>query len=215
MDITETEQGAVAPDTSLSLLERVKTGDEEAFNELYSTYRRRVVSAVRHYISEPDVVEHITNGVFMRLWQVRNSTSGFQGNSAFLTWLTKVAYNAALMHIRSTKNERINGCSLDAPLPRTDDDTTWGTRFAVHDTYLEGIFDRKELDRAFAKLPADYRKVVIMRLVDGMSNEEVCEALGLKMAVVKSRLFRGRQMVRKALERNSKKVSKLVEEPVY
>ena len=206
MDITETERDVVAsPDTSLSLLERVKTGDEEAFNELYSTYRKRVVSAVRHYISEPDVVEHITNGVFMRLWQVRNSTSGFQGNCAFPTWLTKVAYNAALMHIRSTKNERINGCSLDAPLTQTSNDTI-ETSFAVHDAYLEGIFDRKELDRAFAKLPADYRKVVTMRLVDGMSNEEVCETLGLKMTVVKSRLFRGRQMIRKVLERNLKKV---------
>ena len=210
----ETEQGAVAPDTSLSLLERVKTGDEEAFNELYSTYRRRVVSAVRHYISEPDVVEHITNGVFMRLWQVRNSASGFQGNSAFLTWLTKVAYNAALMHIRSTKNERQN-TSLDAPLAQTNGINTVETSFAVHDTYLEGIFDRKELDRAFAKLPADYRTVVTMRLVDGMSNEEVCEALGLKMTVVKSRLHRGRQMIRKTLQRNLKKVAKRVEEPVY
>jgi RNA polymerase sigma-70 factor (ECF subfamily) len=155
---------------------------------------------VKRYIHEPDIAEFIANGVFLRVWEVRNKAAGFKNRSAFTTWLTRIAYNAALMHIRAGKTEsRHTAYSLD--------DQPWGadgefhaadrrSEFPVRDLVLEGTLDRKTLADAIAQLPESYQRVFTMRLVEGMSTEETALALNLKSNAVKSRLFRGRSILR-------------------
>jgi RNA polymerase sigma-70 factor (ECF subfamily) len=186
-----------------SLVERMQTGDETAFNLLYTAHHSRVLTAIEKYIDERDIAEHIANGVFAKVWEVRNKAAGFKGGSAFSTWITRIAINEALMHLRRTKRERNHVTRLDERMSggdgREENDAPERPELGMRDLNLEGIVDRKTLAVAISYLPDDYRTVFILRLVDGLTTEETCQALGLEITVVKSRLFRARNMVKARL----------------
>lgn len=203
------------------LFERVKGGDEEAFKQLYDSHHARVLSAVKKFINEPDTANFVTNGVFIKVWQVRNSPSGFKGTSTFATWLTRIAYNAALMYLRRGAGERRHvEYTLDAPtvlnttaglsyLKRSQSGEIKGAReFPFRDMNLEGTIDRleeegnrKKLTDAIAQLPDTYRTVVRLRLLEGRSIRETSEAMGIEATAVKSRLFRSRQILKEVCRR--------------
>lgn len=199
-----------------SLFERIQAGDNEAFNELYTTHYKRVFMAVKQFVHDVDAVEFLTNGVFAKVWQVRNTPSAYKGDSTLATWLTRIAYNEALMYIRKNKTEKRHVVySLDGGSTNEESnqwiDTAHTVDFAVRDLNLEGIFDRKELAKAISALPTSYRVVFTMRLIDGLTIEETCSALNLGITVVKSRLFRGRRMVMDILNhKGAKKFKKAV-----
>jgi RNA polymerase sigma-70 factor, ECF subfamily len=185
------------------LFERIKAGDEEAFNQLYAGYHARVLASVKRYIHEPDIAEFIANGVFIRVWEVRNTAAGFKNRSALSTWLTRIAFNAALMHLRAHKTEsKYTAYSLD-DIPKVNSPEqvilNRPVEFPSRDLVLEGVLDRKTLAQAIDQLPLSYRTIFEMRLVEGMSTDEVCQALKIKSNAVKSRLFRGRQILREIL----------------
>jgi RNA polymerase sigma-70 factor (ECF subfamily) len=193
------------------LFERVKAGEIAAFDELYAANIERVLAAVKRYIHEPDTAEFLANDVFATVWRVRNTPSAWNGESTFSTWLTRIAINAALMHIRKHKSERYYiAYSLDEPIPRGRFSRTYRINdemrmdFPVRDLNLEGVFDRQDLMEAVKQLPEDYRTVFQLRLIDGWSIKETCQKLGLKHNAVKSRLFRCRQILQEIL--NAKKL---------
>ena len=198
---------ALSSGTMTALIERVKSGDETAFNEIYSSHYERVITAVRRYISEDDIAEHVANGVFAKVWQVRNRTSAFKGGSSFATWLTRIAYNEALMYLRKNKNERQHNVSLDAPIRRDSrgPDYDLMPEFAVRDSILEGVPDRRALEHAISKIPTIYRIVFVMRVIEDMTIEEISASLGLGVPVLKSRLHRGRKIVRELLQKKAVK----------
>lgn len=205
---TEGKPSVVSP---IALFERIKAGDHDAFDQLYSANHARVLAAVKHYISEPDIAEFIANGVFMKVWEVRNTPASFKGQSSLATWLTRIAITQALMYIRKHRTESSHiAYSLDEPQQRGTSDSSGETllrsdSFASRDLKLEGVFNRRdELEEAIDHLPRTCREILELRLIDGMSTEEACEVLHLKSNAVKSRLFRTRRILQAIL--NSKKV---------
>lgn len=192
---------------ALSLVERMHAGDESAFNQLYATHHTRVLTVIQKYVDEHDIAEHIANGVFAKVWEVRGKSSGFKSKSAFTTWITRIAINAALMHLRSTKLERQNTVPLAAQSSAgTTESETPIQEYSTRDLNLEGIIDRKTIARALSHLPHDYRVVVVLRLVEGLTIEETCAALKLGVPVIKSRLFRARLMLRAWLQEKAVRV---------
>ena len=192
------------------LMKRIRAGEEEAFTELYNTHYDRVLAAVKRFVKN-DESEHIANGVFAKVWQVRNSeAAGYKGNSSIATWLTKIAYNEALMHIRRSQPERNHlAYSLD-DVVEMDNGSEMRGEFASKDLELESLLECREIHRALARLPHTYRVIFKLRVIDDLSLEETCKVLNLNLTVVKGRLFRGRQMMREMLAQ--KKVSKEVAE---
>jgi RNA polymerase sigma-70 factor, ECF subfamily len=185
------------------LFERVKSGDHEAFNELYHSHRRRVLAAVQRYIMEPDIAEYVVNGVFMMVWQKRNGPSAYKGESSFSTWITRVAFNEALMYLRKLKPERANvAYSLDEPLTAENCSSTRVTDFPVRDLNLEGVLDREDLNTAIAQLKPMERLMIHLRLIEGMNIEETCQFLRMKTVTVKSRLHHSRKILQELLNAN-------------
>jgi RNA polymerase sigma-70 factor (ECF subfamily) len=136
------------------------------------------------------------------LWTVARKIDTFKGDSAFGSWLYRVAANAAYQKVRSRK-ARAREIALDEVLPSLDADgrhwepmDDWSGRVDEHaiQKELRGV-----LEEAIAALPADYRTAVVLHDVEGMSNPDIAEALGISLPAVKSRVHRSRLYLRQRL----------------
>jgi RNA polymerase sigma-70 factor, ECF subfamily len=160
------------------LVERARAGDLDAFGELVSTYERRVASVLYRLLDDPRDVEEATQDVFVQAWR---NLGRFRGHSQLFTWLYRIAVNEALMRKRRKRHD----------LQELDD------RLAAAPDPEPGL--RELLVRALAALPFEHRAAVVLRDVEGLSNVEVAEALGISVAAAKSRIHRGRLQIRDAL----------------
>jgi len=177
------------------LLERVKAGDEEAFATILDRYSPRTYRLARAITGNPQDAEEVVQDVFFTIFQKIES---FEGRSAFSTWLYRITVNAAMMKARRREGK------VEEDLER------WLPVFDAEGHHLQPVVDwsanpekallqherREVLHQALAALPAEYRAVVALRDLQGLSNEEVAEVLGLTVAAVKSRLHRGRLALR-------------------
>jgi RNA polymerase sigma-70 factor, ECF subfamily len=160
------------------LVERARAGDLDAFGELVSTYERRIASVLYRLLDDPRDVEEATQDVFVQAWR---NLGRFRGHSQLFTWLYRIAVNEALMRKRRKRHD----------LQELDD------RLAAAPDPEPGL--RELLVRALATLPFEHRAAVVLRDVEGLSNVEVAEALGISVAAAKSRIHRGRLQIRDAL----------------
>jgi RNA polymerase sigma-70 factor, ECF subfamily len=160
------------------LVERARAGDLDAFRELVLTHERRVASVLYRLLDDPRDVEEATQDVFVQVWR---NLHRFRGHAQLFTWLYRIAVNEALMRKRRKRHD----------LQELDD------RLAAVPDPESGLRDL--LVRALAALPFEHRAAVVLRDVEGLSNVEVAEALGISVAAAKSRIHRGRLQIRDAL----------------
>jgi RNA polymerase sigma-70 factor, ECF subfamily len=189
-----------APPADLSPLERLAGG---SFEHIYKYNYARILNTISRIVHNRAAAEEIVNNVFTKVWEKRNDINSYRGQAAFSTWLTRIAINDSLMYLR---RERVASrvVSLDENL-RLGDESEIQQDVPMRDLRLEGVIDRDALTSAIAKLPQPYRVVLVARLIDGMSTEETCEALGLAVTVVKSRLHRSRHMLQGWLSKRPSK----------
>jgi RNA polymerase sigma-70 factor (ECF subfamily) len=161
------------------LAERAAAGDLEAFAELVRVYEHRVASVLYRLLEDRRDVEEATQDVFVQAWR---NLPRFRGEAQVFTWLYRIAVNEALMRKRRKR----------ADLQELDE------RIAAPADPEPGL--RDVLVRELAALPFETRAAVVLRDVEGLSNEEVAEALGISLAAAKSRIHRGRMQIRAALE---------------
>jgi RNA polymerase sigma-70 factor (ECF subfamily) len=152
----------------------------EAFGDLVRAHERRVASVLHRLLDDPRDVEEATQDVFVQAWR---NLRRFRGDARLFTWLYRIAVNEALMRSRRT---RAAVQELDARLPAPPDPEP-------------GLRDL--LVRELASLPFEYRAAVVLRDVEGLTNAEVAEALGVSVAAAKSRIHRGRMRIRDAFSR--------------
>ncbi len=183
------------PVSDEELVRRFQQGNMEAFEELVRRYERKVYNITYRLLgNEQDATEALQD-TFLRAYRFM---SKFQFKSSFYTWLYRIATNVSLTRLRRRKNVEV--VSLDAPVPDTDD-----LKFDLPDTAKtpEEAFAQKrlreKLDQAVRELPEEYRKVVVLRDLQGLSNEEVSRILKLSVPAVKSRLHRARLALREKL----------------
>jgi RNA polymerase sigma-70 factor (ECF subfamily) len=178
------------------LLERVKAGDEQAFTALLDRYSAQTYRLARAITGNPQDAEEVVQDVFLTIFQ---KIATFEGRSAFSTWLYRITVNAAIMKVRQRRGE-----------VKEEELERWLPVFDAEGHHLQPVEDwsanpekallqherREVLRQTLAILPAEYRTVVALRDLQGLSNEEVAEILGLTVAAVKSRLHRGRLALR-------------------
>jgi RNA polymerase sigma-70 factor (ECF subfamily) len=165
-------------DHDRELVERAGAGDLDAFGELVRTYERRVASVLYRLLDDRRDVEEATQDVFVQAWR---NLHRFRGHAQLFTWLYRIAVNEALMRKRRKRPD----------VQELDD------RLAAAPDPEPGLRDL--LVRELAALPFDHRAAVVLRDVEGLSNAEVAEALGISVAAAKSRIHRGRMQIRDAL----------------
>jgi RNA polymerase sigma-70 factor (ECF subfamily) len=178
-----------------ALIEKIRAGDFQAFESLVTRYESKVYRLAIRMLRNPQDAEDALQETFI---QVYRGLPGFEGRSTFSTWLFRLATNACLMKIRHRATEPSRLLPLEDYLPRQDQGeipqmVDWTDR--PEDALLSKE-SREKMMEALEKLPPEYRAVFILRDMEGFSNEETGEALGISIAAVKSRLHRARLALR-------------------
>ena len=181
----------LAPDDA-ELIARAQQGEEEAFEALFHAHNRRIYRLCLRMIGNAAEAEELTQEVFMTLFRKIHT---FRGESAFSTWLFRIATNLVLMRLR--KKMPTEFLPLESPSGDEEFDPT--RQFGSHDMVLAGTVDRVSLERAVAKLPVGSRHIFVLHDVLGCEHHEIAEILGCSIGNSKSQLHRARLRLRRLL----------------
>ena len=187
----------VSKKSDMELVDGVRKGDQDSFEELLGRYNNKVFSLATRLTRNPEDAEEVLQDVFVT---VHRKLDSFAGKSSFSSWLYRITVNAAFMKLR--KRRQIQSVSFEDILQQPQ--MTSALR-APDTTFVDAQSMRNEmlsaLEVAISRLPDEYRPVFILRDVDGLTSKEVGKILDLTIPAVKSRLHRSRLMLRRRLAR--------------
>lgn len=189
----KSEERDAKGDATLPLVARVLAGDHRAFEEIVHLHEAYVLRTCLAITRNP---QDAMQDTFINAYR---GLSSFRGESAFRTWLTRIALNEALKRLRKYREiESLDEMfeTEDGPLPRQLEAWHPNPEQLYHKEEI-----RRILEEAIGKLPAPYRVVFVLRDICGLNTLEAAEALNLSVPAMKSRLLRGRLMVRESLAR--------------
>ncbi|MBZ0170664.1 ECF RNA polymerase sigma-E factor [Candidatus Methylomirabilis lanthanidiphila] len=180
------------------LVEQIKAGDDAAFEALLERYRDRVYRLVISFTRNPADAEEVLQDVFLTIYR---KIASFEHRSAFSTWLYRITVNTALMKLRGRGPVQE---SIDEYLPQFTRDGRHARMVVDFTQGPEKQLLRKEREQVVREvieaLPPDYKVVLVLRDLEGLSNEEVAEVIGASVLAVKARLHRARLVLRGKLE---------------
>jgi RNA polymerase sigma-70 factor (ECF subfamily) len=180
-------------DTSeAGLIRRAQNGDEEAFAALYQSNKKRVYSVCLQMTKDIADAEDLTQEAFL---QVFRSIHSFRGDSAFSTWLYRIAVNTVLMKLRRRKAPPL--VSLDEPL--SSDAPSLKREVGRADLRLKGAIDRIALRRAVEELPAGCRQIFDLHEIQGFQHHEIAQHLQCSIGNSKSQLHKAKMKMREVL----------------
>ena len=179
-------------DDERSLVQRAQSGDEQAFATLFQNHKKRVYSVCLLMTKDVADAEDLTQEAFL---QVFRSVGSFRGDSAFSTWLYRVAVNTVLMKLRRRKAPPI--LSLDEPV--SSDSPSLRRDVGKADPSLFGAIDRIALRRAMQELPEGCRKIFALHEVEGYQHHEIAKMLDCSVGNSKSQLHKAKMKMRDLL----------------
>ncbi len=174
------------------VLSRAQAGDHHAFAQLYSLHKRRIYSLCLRMVGNVAEAEDLTQEAFL---QLHRKIATFRGDSAFSTWLHRLAINVVLMHLRK---KGLSVISLDEAMEPTPEEGP-GRSFGTPDLSLTGSIDRLALERAIAELPAGYRLIFVLHDIEGYEHNEIAAMLDCSIGNSKSQLHKARLKLRDAM----------------
>ncbi|MGI9236700.1 MAG: RNA polymerase sigma factor RpoE [Woeseiaceae bacterium] len=177
------------------LVKRVQRGDKGAFDLLVLKYQHKIVNLVMRYVRDPELALDITQEAFIKAYR---ALPRFRGDSAFYTWMYRIAVNTAKNHLAAQRRRPMN-VELDFQDP---DQYDLHAKLKETDT-PEAITLSNELkntvEQAIAALPEDLRTAIILREIEGMSYEEIAQTMECPVGTVRSRIFRARDAISKKI----------------
>jgi RNA polymerase sigma-70 factor, ECF subfamily len=179
--------------TDQQAITAVKTGDTGAFDLLYQMHKRRVFSLCMRMVGDFGLAEDLTQDAFLMAFRRINS---FRGDSAFSTWLHRIAVNTVLMHLRQKNSRGGTQPSLD---DLTAEGEPSGEVFGKEDLRLTRAIDRLSLVHAIEQLPPGYRMIFVLHDIEGYDHAEIAGLLGCSVGNTKSQLHKARLRLRKVL----------------
>jgi RNA polymerase sigma-70 factor (ECF subfamily) len=185
-------------DTERELIGRMQAGDSSAVNELSSTYGPRIHQLAFRYLKNWEDAEEVAQDVLMK---VHRKIGGFRGDAALSSWIYRITFNTAMSRLRTNRYSRPNEVqAVDVPTDNGEltrpEPQDWSS--LADDQVLRNQM-RERLIGALQLLPEVYRTPVILRDIQGLSTEEASAVLKVKPQTLKSRLHRGRLILRKHL----------------
>jgi RNA polymerase sigma-70 factor, ECF subfamily len=183
-------------DTDQELVRRVQAGDQSAFNLLVLKYQHRVLKLVGRFVNDPAEAEDVAQEAFLKAYR---ALASFRGDSAFYTWLYRIAINTAKNALVSQRRRPVD-FDLDLQDP---DQYDRQAKLKEADT-PEGVLLTDEIravvEEAMEQLPEDLRTAIVLRELEGLSYEEIAEAMDCPVGTVRSRIFRAREAIDKKLK---------------
>jgi RNA polymerase sigma-70 factor (ECF subfamily) len=197
-DVQSLESDARETDEA-ALVERLKAGDEAAFDEAVRRFGPRMLAVARRFMGHEQDAQDVVQDAFLSAFK---AIDRFQGDSRLATWLHRIAVNAALMKLRSRKGRSER--SIDDLLPRWLDDGhmahTADRWLVTNDTAVASRETRELVRQSIQQLPEAHRTILLMRDIEGHSTEETARLLEITPGAVKTRLHRARQALRTLLD---------------
>jgi RNA polymerase sigma-70 factor (ECF subfamily) len=178
------------------LVERVQKGDKQAFDLLISKYQHRIISLVARYVADPSEAMDVAQEAFIKAYR---AIDRFRGDSAFYTWLYRIAINTAKNWLVAKKRRP----------PSSDIDATDAEQYSTDSRLKEQGTPENELMReeirrtvygTIAELPEDLRTAIMLREMEGMSYEEIALTMDCPIGTVRSRIFRAREAIDEKLK---------------
>lgn len=185
--------------TDSALIARLQAGDDSAVTELARDYGAKMFQLALRYTRNKEDAEEVVQDVLLK---VRDKIDAFRGDAALSSWIYRITFNTAMSRLRATKSTRLHEVSAD-PMGTPDDPTPRALEPADWSNLGDDLVHRRQLRDALrvavAELPAIYREPVILRDLRGLSTEEASRQLRVKDQTLKSRLHRGRLILRDRL----------------
>jgi len=182
--------------SDLELVKRAQRGERGAFDLLVLRYQHKVVKLVARLLRDPAEAEDVAQEAFVKAYRALGS---FRGDSAFYTWLYRIAVNTARNSIASRQRRPLD---YEADLSENEQSAV-ESRMRHTDTPEANVLSEeihRTVNRAVEELPEDLRTAIILREVEGLSYEEIAQAMDCPVGTVRSRIFRARE----AIDRNLK-----------
>lgn len=184
-----------AQDNDRQLVEKVQAGDKRAFDLLVLKYQHKIISIVSRYIKDSAEVYDVTQEAFIKAYR---AIGNFRGDSAFYTWIYRIAINTAKNHLVS-RGRRPPSSDIEV---ENAEYYSGGEQFRDLAT-PEGQLMRDQLEdvvnKAIRDLPEDLRTAVTLREMEGLSYEDIAEVMGCPVGTVRSRIFRAREAIDKQM----------------
>ncbi len=178
------------------LVGRVQKGDKKAFDVLVRKYQHKVTNLISRYVYDPTETLDVAQETFIKAYR---ALPNFRGDSAFYTWLYRIAINTAKNYLVA-KSRR---------LPLADVDTQEAEQFSGESSLKnyetpEHLLQRDDIEKVVFEtidaLPEDLRTAITLREIDGLSYEEIADAMSCPVGTVRSRIFRAREAIEKNLK---------------
>jgi RNA polymerase sigma-70 factor (ECF subfamily) len=193
---SEEKKALPTPSNSDSIMVKsAQRGDIEAMSWLYDKYRRRIYNLCLRMLRDQADAEDLTQDVFVQLFRKIDT---FRGESAFSTWLHRLAVNMVLMNIRSRNSKRYALIPIESS---NDEDDSLYEELGREDEGLRSSLDRMTINGALDSLPPGYRMVFLLHDVHGYEHQEIAEILSCSVGNCKSQLHKARLKMRRHIEK--------------
>lgn len=188
--------GMVSPDADAPLIARVKTGDVKAFEMLVVKYQRRIERLIGRMVRDVDLVPDIAQETFIRAYR---AIPQFRGDSAFYTWLYRIAVNTAKKALMELKRDPLVTESARASREDEDDSPSRVENELSNGETPDAVLASKQIasavNFAIEALSDDLRQAITLREIEGLSYEEIAELMNCPIGTVRSRIFRAREAI--------------------
>lgn len=183
-------------DVDQQLVQRVQRGEKAAFDLLVIKYQRKIFRLLSRLIRDPAEVEDVAQEAFIKAYR---ALPNFRGDSAFYTWLYRIAINTAKNWLVSQGRRAPTSTEADIEEAETFDDGEQLRDLNTPDSMLLTKQVADAVNRAIEQLPEDLRTAIVLRELEGLSYEEIAETMNCPIGTVRSRIFRAREAIAEEL----------------
>ena len=177
--------------TDQQLVAKVQKGDSRAFDMLVLKYQHKIMGLISRYVHDADEVQDVAQEAFIKAYR---ALPKFRGDSAFYTWLYRIAINTAKNHLVS-RSRRPPGSDVDVEDAEYFDAGSALRTIETPESALLGEELKAVVERAISGLPDDLRTAVTLREFDGLSYEDIADIMDCPVGTVRSRIFRARESI--------------------
>ena len=174
-----------------ALVERVQQGDKQAFDVLVLKYQNKIIQLIYRYVHDPDEARDVAQEAFIKAYK---AIDRFRGDSAFYTWIYRIAINTAKNHLVASSRRPPKG-DIDAQDAEQYEGAMGLKEYATPERLLLKDEIQASIAKAIDELPDDLRTAIILRELEGLSYEEIAQTMECPIGTVRSRIFRARDAI--------------------
>ena len=183
-------------DIDQALVERVQQGDSRAFDMLVQKYQTRIAKLIARFVRNPADVQDVAQEAFIKAYR---ALPNFRGDSAFYTWLYRIAINTAKNHLVAAGRKNPS-YAVDVQEVEKYDPGQWLKEYATPEREMLADEIQQTVSAAMEALPTDLREAISLREIEGLSYEDIAAVMDCPIGTVRSRIFRAREAIDEKLK---------------